>query len=462
MGIPADCLVSAVFSPECTDSLVEPHAYDSASLQEICGCLIRTSNFGFEYINNSRMNGKADDSFETISLAHYTVKEFIYSERITNTTIAYFSSSEGDTTHEFLGAILRICATLNLERKPRYFFENLCEYCREIARLAPMYWENSLTEDDKLLDLQFKYLESPRYDLLPEHRRGVFNEDNDFSDFYTCWWDLTSYPLVTRQSLTLLSLLQYRALEMCSKFLEDLDFESIICAPLEVNLNDANSIARGNILEVLHEDDWVNSIDSVSYLFFFELCQSRLDTRTWFMTYLSAHDHKYICTKLSALGKRCPIEGLLEDGFDPDLPGLSVTPLQLAVFHLDFISTKILLRYHANPNGTGDPNGKRIPNLDPIWGQKSPLHITRNAEPELDATEDIWHRHREIEKILLKHGAEDFVMDIFGIRVPTGGQSPIIEVGTDSEEGQSNEDEGQSNEDESQSKEDESQSKEDK
>ncbi|KAF2794499.1 hypothetical protein K505DRAFT_26200 [Melanomma pulvis-pyrius CBS 109.77] len=451
MGIPANCLVSAVFSRKTTDHLAEQHAYDSAYLQEICGCLIRSSNFDFAYENGPISEG--DGSFETINLAHYTVKEFIYSERIANTTINYFFSSEENTTREFLGAVLRLCATINLEARPSDFFENLHEYCRAIAQIAPLYWEDTLIKNDDFLGLLFRYFDSPRYDRASETWESSGVAEGVRPSFV---WDSISYPLATRQSLVLLSLLDIGAVKIYSRFVENLDFESIICAPLEVRMISRDDyFRRKTILEVLYKLFRLVDANFGLYSNLLNLCKSRLDSRTRFTTYLATHDH-FVCGKLLNNGIECPIEELLQDGVNPDTPGLSVTPLQIAVSRWDYYGTKLLLQHHANPNRTGDPNGKHIPNLDPILGRKSPLHITRKEEPQFDGTEDFYIRGRKVERILLEHGAKDFVMDKLGTCVATGGQTRLLEGGTDSEESRFEEDESQYEEDENQYEEDES------
>jgi hypothetical protein len=195
MGIPTTFLVSAVFSPESTEASAGLNAYDFSALQEICGYLIRSSEYSSD-----------DVSFENISFAHYTFKEFLQSEHIERTATVYFSLSGASSIRQYPGDVLQTCTSLELRVQPGHFFDSLQDYCREVARFAPEYWGKILLEDDKLFGLQIQCMESlhftvdPIYILIHPYCISRYNDDINF-------WDQTSRLSATRKSSVLLSLL---------------------------------------------------------------------------------------------------------------------------------------------------------------------------------------------------------------------------------------------------------------
>ncbi|KAF1951136.1 hypothetical protein CC80DRAFT_386702, partial [Byssothecium circinans] len=86
MNIPSRCLVPAIVY-----KTPSSHFYDLDALQEICGCLINVALSEFGTIE-----------IKTVSLAHYTVREYLYSDRISRTLVSFFSLDDSVTIHEYL------------------------------------------------------------------------------------------------------------------------------------------------------------------------------------------------------------------------------------------------------------------------------------------------------------------------------------------------------------------------
>lgn len=271
VGIPTTCLILAVFSLESTEVSVGLNAYDFSALQEICGCLIRSSEYS-----------SYDASFESISLAHYTVKEFLQSKRIERTATMYFSLSKASSICQYPGDVLQTCISLELKVEPGHFFDSLQDCCREIARFAPKYWGKILFEDDKLFGLQIQYMESPHFTVdlryIPIYPQIIscYHED-------ICFYDRASRLSASWKGYILLSLLQRDHFDLCNKLLDGLGFKSLLYAPLEifVSSDECRKIC-GNILEIirydtLQEDKAEISWNAHHHSFLLEQCQGRLN-----------------------------------------------------------------------------------------------------------------------------------------------------------------------------------------
>lgn len=151
MGIPANILASATFSPHnlCDDPISESHTYDFDTLYELCGCLIRSSWYHLSFEDDGG-GGRIDVDILEVNLAHYTVKEFLYSDRIGQSRISHFSMTDRTTTHGFLSAVFSVCSRTDLDKPPGFFYTTLEDYCREIGLLAPKYWITILIENEEL------------------------------------------------------------------------------------------------------------------------------------------------------------------------------------------------------------------------------------------------------------------------------------------------------------------------
>ena len=445
MGIPTNCLVSAVFSQDYSGATTEPHAYDLTALQEICGCLIRSSTFEYEYFPVFFPKYQFAVHFPSVSLAHYTVQEFLYSGRISNSKPGYFAMSKESTTREFLGTVLKLCTTIDSTTPPDYFYKSLTDYCREIGRFAPQFWEDIIIQDGDLWDLQIKVLDSLQWKLPSVYDFEVFYAND--SPFTLFAWDLTSYNSANRECLVLMRLLDSSAYTMCAKFVDGQDLKSMLCAPISIYIY--GDLFYGTALDACHYMiGQKRQYDHVDHLL--QICQQRLDATICFLLHLAAHDHYGICEQLPNKGIKCLIEEFFTDRVGPNLAGFALTPLQITLLRWDYAGTELLLRKGANPNGIGDLDGEDFSRLDTSWGQASPLHIIRNARFYLEDQrtllrdfqdmnqESIGDRPRgirsRIETLLIEYSAKDFVLDGSGTRVSRGGDAPVVTRDTDFED----------------------------
>ncbi|KAJ4296444.1 hypothetical protein N0V90_006489 [Kalmusia sp. IMI 367209] len=116
-AIPMSYLSSAISSHDSTSVLdVDEDAHKHEYLKDILGCLIEVNlidpiDFTVEwgFLNGDSLNegGQNDQAVPTILLAHYTIQEFLFSERMKMSKISYFAMSEETCAQLVLETVLR-------------------------------------------------------------------------------------------------------------------------------------------------------------------------------------------------------------------------------------------------------------------------------------------------------------------------------------------------------------------
>jgi hypothetical protein len=389
MDIPANILASAVFSPSSLEMSTGQQEQNIATVLDICGCLIRSCRFGND--PKSAVHSTQDQdvvSFKTTSLAHYTVREFLYSDRIKTTNARYFSLSEDGCRSEFLHVVLVTCTRLTSDAFLGYFFENLPRYCREVGRLVSLYWGNLLLGDGKLFDLQLDYMRNPQFGELPAGFESAFYENDDF--YPLCSWTLSKLRLLDRFSLVFISLFGSGVFSMCAKILQAMDFATICFNPIELRILDHDF--KGTFFEALMEichifqtlREGMTKVSLENGQFWLEKAKQELDTESWLAAIVLAHKRGYICHKhFGRGGHHCFLEAALREVPSPNSLNLEMTPLQLAVIREDNHAVQVLLKHGADPNEVGRRGGKKVPTLGTDWGQTSPLRILRSTRSEI-------------------------------------------------------------------------------
>jgi len=92
-------------------------------------------------------------TFTYYELAHYTVKEYLFSDRIGCGPAAFFAMSTEFSVVEQLESLLPYAARLNLHTQPKPWYVSFDNYCREVSRLAPMRFESQITNNENLWPL---------------------------------------------------------------------------------------------------------------------------------------------------------------------------------------------------------------------------------------------------------------------------------------------------------------------
>ena len=142
INLSGHCLVTAIVYGTSSS-----HFYDLSALQEICGCLI---NVALEESHNL--------TILTVSLAHYTVREYLYSDRIPRTSVSFFTLNDSITIHEYLKTVLSVSGTAIPSTLSWAFWASFESYCYLVAWMSPKLWELRIVADPILRDLLLERL----------------------------------------------------------------------------------------------------------------------------------------------------------------------------------------------------------------------------------------------------------------------------------------------------------------
>jgi hypothetical protein len=371
-GIAANCLCTAVLNAKkgsTSDIIKECHEHEF--LKELLGCLVEvtsvtrpraisTGYYSREYCFQRTGRGHvvssdpdADDiCLHVVSLAHYTIEEFLFSDRIKKSRASDFAMSRNICAQRMLETVLQQTTddqyTSTSPLRPSFDL-----YCHDIAHCLPTSWQSHIIQNEHLR--KWHYLFSIKHNKVWQTNfqlegKLTFVQTDDSTTLNTQY---------------LIMLIGSELFELAEKFLEEISLETVLSTSTAFK---ENRIGYKNltILEALalFEDDY-------DYLYFF---QEHMGLPKLFLFVMITHNHNYVCAA------DCFIDKLLEFGVDVNPPGCLLTPLQIAVRNWDLEGVNTLLEHKANPNGTGQLGGYIPAHLDTTWSQCSPLHILRNAK----------------------------------------------------------------------------------
>ncbi|KAF2499968.1 hypothetical protein BU16DRAFT_522834 [Lophium mytilinum] len=414
--------------------------YNQDALRDICGCLIMVTK------SRSRRSD-SEDSYDTVSFAHYTVKEFLDSSRILTSPANFFAMKEKDTKLALMRATL-----LEVTRNPEYdtwrvFVKPERAHFREFnpfCNVAVMwYLENNgedLAEDTSLLDLISKLLDTsqPHFQRFAnilenyESTNGATFTNGSF-DFWDIKWN---NPPSTSGVAPLLSLLTWfgglrdkdtiaSVTEVAKKILEKIDTralsESVVdIRNTKIEQNPSNDAFRGSIVEYLARRGYVESYYGAHKAFWFlmEHAADFIDPSKTLLALLASHIQCSAHHWGDGSSEKCPLARMLKLGASANAPGYKVTPLQIAVKCRDFNGVKFLLEAGADVNGTGDCEGVEwnadsyLSIFNHLHGMR-PLEIVRPVEilsttvDGFSAARGCWNVELEtkIQQILIQYGA---------------------------------------------------------
>lgn len=150
--IPVNTLCS-MMSREASDTTGVKLKFSLDSVKEICGCLITIVLYDVEYIFDE---SDTDDesslirgAFSSVRCAHYTVVEYLFSDRIKQGKAAYFALSEDDMINTFLETVLEIAVKTELESVVSEYWTGIQHYCARAAWLAPFVWESEIVHRER-------------------------------------------------------------------------------------------------------------------------------------------------------------------------------------------------------------------------------------------------------------------------------------------------------------------------
>jgi hypothetical protein len=403
-----------------TDDLI----YDLDVLKEVSGCLITFS----------QRDHFSDE--ETVTIAHYTVREFLESNRAITQLAGWTKISTEECYSGILGAILDFATA---PEAPPLCVEDydvfghgpleigsassLHEYC-----LASSV--RSLTTCEKLVNpsLAFRLLDpcAAHYKglILALRMAEVFSRGEMIPEFWDFSWTDTSSK--ASSAVILISLLVMNCFGLAKALATKLDIKQLIHQNLTGELlwriperwfgEDARDIGcqfQGNIVDVLAQ---IRELDKDCLDFIQETAPTLVNYQKLLPSFVPCCGGPYHGP--DRIGGDV-LQRLLDLGADPDPTGFRVTPLQIATYTRDLEYVRILLNAGADPNNAGDPHGSAW-NGDSVLSPfnrlhgNAPIELLRALEPqffylgrmtdeEIEAAEGVITD--EIEWALLSYGA---------------------------------------------------------
>ncbi|KAH8686369.1 hypothetical protein BGZ61DRAFT_454381 [Ilyonectria robusta] len=434
-NIPLSNLVQAL--QKCADrgdSSEFEYDYNEALLREFCGCLIWVSPQACRPSTGEHLQPRA-----VVSIAHYTVLEFLESARIRNGPASLFAIDKEIAKLEFA----KIVMDEALNSKENELWEpdpdNLGERIEDAIEqdfnlfsivssiLAVHAWGPMLSRDITLSDLALAMFDPLNQHFQHFKKAAIYigNYTDTFLDHSLPnseqFWDPEWTQRASNDNVeTLLNLLLAdKSGRLGRSFLQKV--------PPEVWLRDSFGLKfeawdlhnsddldaynfQGTIVEFFAQlaKIWPSHLRLFldHAVGFFDPSRILVTSVAW-----NHHDGKRYCKN------HCLVARLIQLGADPNGHGYGVCPLQIAAGAWDLEGVKVLLEAGADPNNTGDRSGivwedGTIPALFNGYQDRSPLNIVQTVVGEDDdrVEQQREEKRSKIIAVLRQYGGRDFTM----------------------------------------------------
>lgn len=450
--IPVNTLCS-MMSEESSDTTGANLKYTRDEVKEICGCLIDIVWYNDKNIpDRSDTDDESSDTdkeslltkegFYSARLAHYTVVEYLFSDRIRQGKAAYFALSEDDTIESFLGPVLETAVKTDVCSIAIDYWNGMESYCARAAWLAPFVWESKIVQTENFWTASTTiWLTNETYFKRMGTLLGRYWIDKSYIFFpyqrldYRFKWQAFDFKDLQNLQRKLIVTITCLLLNSCWALARRLIVESHPRI-----LSDTSVRAAGPLGSILVnsripyiEDHLCSAVEAVA-LTTVGLRNKPLRKAIEFMMYdvditrvvlmcigLHFHPCGHHACPMEEDGTKCyKIQLLQEYDSRRESTAYRLTPLQLAVLCWDYVATQVLLGGGNDPNGLGSVSGESVPihiyEVDDSWGMASPLHILRHAGYALESIDGqlgIMEKRRafrdKIEALLISYGGTEFV-----------------------------------------------------
>lgn len=403
------------------------HKFKLKQLEKILGCLITVTSLPRRPESLYSRTAEEPDAKKQVSVAHYTVKEYLFNEATAKGPVKEFALSTEAIQSLELEVIFSGLQQFGLNRKndPR-FPTRYEEYCLKMTDKALRDRRDLIIRDKTVWKAVTECLSWDSLHHQP--RSGAFPNLKTRAAFPT--WTKTSpfdqgnEPKVHETSV-LVSLLLLQWPELAKVYLADLPEST----KREV-WKDTFELSKGFRVDGTEPRSLMQAcVTRRDVAFLKALIESRADfsgeTDLVMDLFYNAYGHRSLDDEDGGAKTGRMLKMLLERGVRPEAPGYLFTPLQFAVKNLEESWVYDLLYEGADPNAVGSTNGVHPfgGGKDDFQGDLSPLEICKITKPEWLKSANLDHdlmedaRHR-VELTLRQWGAEDQVKRPPAIVVP--------------------------------------------
>jgi hypothetical protein len=424
--LPANLLIDAYIALDKGKSRLssDEYLYDLETLKDSCGCLV---SFTFD----------EEDQSQLANIAHYTVREFLESDR------SLFTSWFSIKRKASYGLILAFVLEYAITSEPLEISEDweaweddsplnlgstssLQEYClvtsvRSLGDLEELIEPRLAFRFLNPLEAHFEGLHTAISTLNLDGSAEILSSTYPITGFWdVCWHESTK----NSKTAILANLLLMKCFSLAKVFIQDLDIESVLQETLFGSIEMLTGWMKDtdsgefecNLVEFLAE---IREFDRDVLDFFQQEVRGLICYTDLLPRYMPGHVFETVCES------SCVLPRLLQLGANPDPKGFQVTPLQIAVFSRDLAGVRTLLEAGADLNNTGDEQGIKWHAETSALGPYcrlhglTPLYILRHLEayPYLEdgmTIEEIDHMNgattTDIERLLLDYDASTVSM----------------------------------------------------
>ncbi|EWZ30319.1 uncharacterized protein FOBCDRAFT_148607 [Fusarium oxysporum Fo47] len=397
-GTPSVLLLDAIKSSTSRTEKHKSHVlYNSERLRELCGCLI--SNL--------------EDS---ISFAHYTVKEYLDSARIRQGSLFVFSTEQAKVLSICLDVLLfqaKALASQNLKDLrgggplplgERDLWSNLSFHSFFHVITSLRLWGQEISKSDDFYG-RVKSLLCPS---TQGYSSDTLLETIDWEEHLT-YSDASlflSLLLITNDMESPVSSRLIRQTDLKALFSKRIVLEKERYIHIYDKNGDATLCSRtykfdGPLIEVMFQFLNPNSWDIRRLLVNYTGLYNPSTTLILFIGHYKS-DPEYD-ESIYNRPSFCPLRHLLEAGAQPNLPGYPITPLQIAVATQNLTAVRLMLHFRADPNYIGDPLRSTRP-VNSEMAEFGRFHVDEN---ELGGELKL----KTIQQLLLAYGGRDFQWD---------------------------------------------------
>ncbi|CAM1505813.1 Fc.00g114500.m01.CDS01 [Cosmosporella sp. VM-42] len=403
------------------------HILDVQSLEESCGCLIK-----FDRYPNGKLNAK---------FAHYTVREFLQSERASKQHSSFFRIHAPETYMEVCDLNFHIATNITFDDVMDLNEDMGWECDHELTIRCQVFAITTIESFPELLKPElvagFFDLSKPNRDFISDSLRRFSLDDTggapytDFGIISTSDWEKFAGQRSIAMWIRMAS--AGFAFDFAMDFFQSLgqsvrwteNFSLRIPIPSGGKFGaltktrsfcERNTVYefQGNVLELFasfrgHEDYSKEGGNVLIYLL------DHVPDEVDYTRILHLHMENHLHFEDGDDTETCIISILLRKGASPQPKSCQVTPLQIAVAHHDINGARLLLEARADPNSCGDifnnewDNDLLFHHLCHLNG-KSPLFILRQLAPVLPTHDDKVADRVELETLLQQHGAREFTV----------------------------------------------------